>query len=261
MTGEERGLCLSKASLNTRIVNASFHLAPGDCVVVCGPNGSGKSSLLKLLSGLSVPTSGTARLSGTPLARLSPRELAENISWLPQQPRLSEELTCGGVVTAARFRFDESRKEAYRAALRLLEDDGLSHLIDRPITQVSGGELQRVLIAAMIAQEAPYLLVDEPANHLDPAHQVGAYRRLGALWREQGHGTVIVSHDVRLATLLGEPERVRVIGVKGGRLHRETTLRDPHLSVLLEELYEVPFLPGSAPGALALDLRRDSGPT
>ncbi len=255
------GLSLREASLDVRVKSASLDLGPGECVVLCGPNGSGKSSLLKLLSGLLAPTSGAALFDGKPLSDMTPRALSACVSWLPQRPIVSEELTCGGILCAARFRFDEPHAEALAVASRLLAKDNLAHLINRPITQVSGGELQRVLLAAMMAQQTPYLLVDEPANHLDPSHQVSAYNKLGALWRDEGRGAVIVSHDIRLALALGEKERVRVVGMKAGRIHAQTHLNDPHLATLLQELYEVPFVEAGSAGGLALALdHEDKGP-
>lgn len=233
----------------------SFELRAGQCVVICGPNGSGKSSLLRVLGALLTPERGQVRLSGIPLQSMSRLEVAAKVAWLPQRPDLSEPMTCEKLVATARYRFFESEELALERAREFLTNQGLSALIGRLSHQVSGGELQRVLITSLIAQESPLLLVDEPANHLDPTHQVSTYRRLGELWRA-GKGVVIVSHDVRLAQMLGAPDEVVVLGMKDGRVAMRTALSDPQLPSLLSSVYDVPFLSMSEAGSLAVDLRQ-----
>src|SRR5690606_41958578 len=114
----------------------------------------------------------------------------------------------------ARCRFRESSARAHDAARRFLEDHEISHLSDQLTSRVSGGELQRVLFAALDALECPILLVDEPANHLDPQQQVATYQRLGRLWQQKNKTLVIVSHDLRLPCLLCPSASVRVLGIQ-----------------------------------------------
>src|SRR5690606_5974712 len=227
-----------------------------ECVVLCGPNGSGKSSLLRLLAGLEPRAEGSLLLDGVPLLSKNRREIASFVAWLPQRPYLGEIVTCEAIVAAARFRFMESPAYSREMARRILERQGIVHLSERPAQEVSGGELQRVLIASLIAQDAPFLLVDEPANHLDPRHQVEAYRELGRLWQEEGRAVLVVTHDVRLASLLGPPEQVRTIGVREGQLLPEIALSDPHLGTVLSDLYNVHFIQRDLPGGLSVDLSR-----
>lgn len=239
-----------------RIQLDSLDIEPGQCVVICGPNGSGKSSLLRLLCGLEREFTGTVEIGGSDIRKLNRRDTARLISWLPQRPSLSQLITCEAIVAAARFRFLESPPKARVEAIRILREQGIEHLVGRPAQRVSGGELQRVLIASLVAQDAPFLLVDEPANHLDPYHQVATYSRLGRLWREEGRAVVVVTHDVRLAQALGPAEDVRVLGINEGRLLPETTLASPELPELLEELYRMRFVRPGQPGSLAVELER-----
>lgn len=246
-------LTASDLSLGQRISAADFSLSEGECVVLCGPNGSGKSSLLRLLGGLERPNAGQILLNGAPLERLTRREVASQIAWLPQRPRLVEAITCEAIVAAARYRFSEPAARAEQHAIRVLSEQGIGHLIGRFAQQISGGELQRVLIASLIAQDVPFLLVDEPANHLDPAHQLSTYRRLGELW-QSGKGMIIVSHDVRLAKLLGPAEKVRIIFINEGKMCLETRLDSPRLADDLSRLYGVPFVPQDQAQALTVQL-------
>lgn len=247
-------LIVRDAALPGRINVPEFIVEQGQCIVLCGPNGSGKSSLLRLLAGLERLPAGTIQLGDLDLCSQSRRVVASHIAWLPQRPYLGEVISCESIVAAARFRFLEAPDRALHEARRILGDQGIAHLAERPAQQVSGGELQRVLVASLIAQDVPFLLVDEPANHLDPRHQVSTYQKLGALWRNEGRTIVVVTHDVRLARLLGPPEKIRVIGVKDGEILPETDLASPDLREMLSALYGVDFVDPDLPGGLSVDL-------
>lgn len=247
-------LIVRDARLPGRIEVAHLSIDQGQCLVLCGPNGSGKSSLLRLLSGLEPEATGSLQLGEIDLLTAPRRTIAAQIGWLPQRPYLGEFITCESIVTAARFRFQESPSRALAEAHRILASQGILHLGPRPASQVSGGELQRVLIASLVAQDTPFLLVDEPANHLDPRHQVSTYKRLGQLWREEGRTIVLVTHDVRLVRLLGPAEEIRIFGVKSGRLLAETSLADGALSQMLSELYGVTYIDPDLPGGLSVNL-------
>jgi iron complex transport system ATP-binding protein len=176
------------------------------------------------------------------------------IAWLPQRPAVPPGFTTEELVAQARFRFGESGAVARKHALRLLRERGAGHLIGRCVDAISGGELQRVLLATMSAQDAPLLLVDEPANHLDPAAQLETYRLLGRLWLEEGRGLCVVTHDIRLAQLLGPSNRIEVVGMRAGQVEVRTTLNDPALAQHLEALYGVPFMSAGTPGGLGVRL-------
>lgn len=249
-----KSLVVRDARLPGRIEVEHLSIDHGQCLVLCGPNGSGKSSLLRLLAGLEPDATGFLQLDDMNLKGAARLAIAAKIGWLPQRPYLGEFITCESIVVAARFRFQESQARALAEAHRILASQGILHLGKRPASQVSGGELQRVLIASLVAQDTPFLLVDEPANHLDPLHQIRTYQRLGQLWRDEGRTVVLVTHDVRLARLLGPPEKIRIFGVKSGRLLPETSLADPQLGPLLSELYGVTYIDPDLPGGLSVNL-------
>ena len=172
------------------------------------------------------------------VAALSPRQRAGRVAWLPQHSQAAEELSALEVVMAARFRFDEPFAVTEREARKALTRVAVSEVAERALSTLSGGERQRVALAGLLAQAAPILLLDEPANHLDPAQQIDVYRLLGELWR-QGASVVCVTHDVNLLRHLGDPERVRVAGVAGGKLRFECPLTAPELPGKLGELFGV----------------------
>lgn len=241
-----------------RVSLDEFELKEGQCTVLCGPNGSGKSSVLRLLAGLDRAPEGQVCIGDQDIESLSRAQRSACVAWLPQRPGLSAAMRCVEVVASARFRLSEPGPIAEKHARSLLSEGGLPQLSERLTTEVSGGELQRVLLIALAAQETPLVLVDEPANHLDPAHQIHTYRQLGRMW-QAGKGLLIVSHDVRLARLLGQPSQVRVLGMSEGRLVADSPLDAPDLPQILEQLYGVPFLGQGDRAALSIDLLQAEG--
>jgi len=236
-----------------RIALTELCITQGECLVICGPNGSGKSSLLRLLAGVDRPTAGQVKWQDKDLRSWSVSERARWIAWLPQRSTLSPAWTVEALVMSARYRFFEPEKVSREQAVTLLKQFGLKHLVGRLVQGLSGGELQRVLIVSLVAQQSEFLLLDEPANHLDPQHQIKTYQALSKLW-QGGQSVILVSHDVRLAKLLGDPARVRLLGIKQGRCVFDLKLDDAQLEQHLEQLYEVPLVARHLPGGLSLDL-------
>src|SRR5262249_2193811 len=150
----------------------SLRLTESDFVAIVGPNGAGKTTLIRVALGVVQPSSGRVLVDGEPLSALSGRSRAAKLGWLPQRGVVLEPITALEFVAAARFRFREGYACSLAAAGRALAAAGIPAVEGSLITTLSGGELQRVLIASLLAQEAPRLLLDEPASHLDPAQQL-----------------------------------------------------------------------------------------
>jgi iron complex transport system ATP-binding protein len=216
--------------------HVSVTLEPGQLLALVGPNGAGKTTLLRAALGLTRVTSGSVWLGDANLRALSPKERAARVAWLPQHSNAAEELSALDVVTAARFRFDEPFAQTEIEAKKALVRVGVGDVAKRALGTLSGGERQRVALASLLAQAAPILLVDEPANHLDPAQQIDVYRLLGELW-QQGSSVVCVTHDVNLLRHLGNPSEVRVAGVAQGKLRFECPFTAPELPEKLGELF------------------------
>jgi iron complex transport system ATP-binding protein len=216
----------------------SLSVEPGEFLALVGPNGAGKTTLLRAALGLVRCSRGNVRVGGAPVETLAPRARAALLGWLPQQAFVAEALSALETVVAARYRFDETRSAAEAAARRCLARLGVLELEDRAVTRLSGGERQRVALAALLAQEAKLVLLDEPANHLDPAQQAETYALLGALVRE-GTGVLCVTHDVNLLAHAGG--RPRVAGLAGGKLAFETDYARGDMPERLAELFGVPM--------------------
>lgn len=218
----------------------SLRLDPGELIALVGPNGAGKTSLLRAALGLLPLTEGDVLLGGRPLRNCGPEQRAASVAWLPQHADVREAFSALEVVSAGRYRFRESRQASERAAAQALERVGMLSFADANFTHLSGGERQRVRIAALLAQEARLLLLDEPANHLDPGQELESYRLLGELWAS-GLGILLVTHDVNLLYAISGWQRLRVAGIRAGRLHFEARLDDALLPAHLSNLFGLSF--------------------
>jgi iron complex transport system ATP-binding protein len=219
----------------------SLDIAPGEVVALLGPNGAGKTTLLRCILGLLRPTIGSVLLDGVETLALSAKRRAALVAHLAQNAVRDDMLTGLEYVAAARFRHAESRTASVRAARAALQRVDAQSLAERRLGPLSGGEHQRVALAALLAQEARVLLLDEPANHLDPARQAQSYALLGELQRA-GQTLLIVTHDVNLLAHMAHPERVRVVGMQQGRRSFDLPYGVDSLCDALGELYSVPML-------------------
>ena len=179
-----------------------FALPRGGCLSVIGPNGAGKSTLLKCLLRLHEEgrSSGVIRVKGRDIAAYSQRELARVISYVPQAGGWIPPFTVENFLRLSRYPYGSSghvEQEASRRALdKALALTGTEALVGRSLKTLSGGERQKVYLAAALAQEAELMLLDEPASFLDPRHAADLRRVLRILNQEQGLSMITVTHDL-----------------------------------------------------------------
>ncbi len=167
----------------------------GKVTAVVGPNGAGKSTLLRACGGLLVPQHGRITLDGRLLAAYARAEIARAIAYLPQERAVHWPLAARAVVALGRLPHDDANAEAIARALAAMD---IAHLADRPVSQLSGGERARVLVARALAQEAPLIIADEPTAGLDPAHALALFTLFQRLATE-GRTIVVALHDLSLA--------------------------------------------------------------
>ncbi len=181
----------------------SVRLTDGALVGILGPNGSGKTTLLRLLSGTRKPSSGRVLLDGQPLDRWSRREVARRIAVVPQETELVFEYSAIEIVLMGRHPhlgvFTVEGPDDIRIAREALTATGTAPLADRPFHELSGGEKQRVVIAAALAQSAGLLLLDEPTASLDLGYQLEVSSLLQRLNQDHGVTMAISTHDLNLA--------------------------------------------------------------
>jgi iron complex transport system ATP-binding protein len=192
-----------KAGGRMLIERLSWRVVAGQNWCVIGPNGAGKSTLLRTLAGLRLPDGGEVKMNDRLLPRWPLEDLARTRAWLPQSRGDAFAYSVLDTVLVARHPWQGGRHwegdDDRAAAARALAQLDVGHLAQRDVRTLSGGERQRVAIAALLAQDTPLLLLDEPANALDLAHQVAVTGLLANLCREQGRAVVQTGHDLNQA--------------------------------------------------------------
>ncbi|WP_052464250.1 ABC transporter ATP-binding protein [Geoalkalibacter subterraneus] len=172
----------------------------GEIFGVLGSNGCGKSTLLRLMRGLLAPCRGRVLWEGRDVRRLSRKALARRAAVVPQGAAAGFPFAVREMVSLGRFAHQGGFVGAHpgdRAAVeKALALTDTLHLAEREVTGLSGGELQRVLLARALAQQAPVLLLDEATSHLDIDHRLEIGELLVRLNREQGLTVVHISHDL-----------------------------------------------------------------
>ncbi len=172
----------------------------GRITAVMGPNGCGKTTLLRLVDGLLEPSAGRVLIDGMAVQDYPARQLAQKVAFVRQHQRTDFEFSAFETVLMGRnpyqHRLQNESQEDWDIVERCMKQTGTWHLRLAKPAQMSGGELQRVMIARALAQQTPVLLMDEPVSNLDIAHQIEVMRLLRDA---SGKTVLIVLHDLNLA--------------------------------------------------------------
>lgn len=215
----------------------SLQVWPQEVLCLLGPNGSGKSTLFKTLLGLLPPLAGQVSVMGKPLCTWTRQALAKHIAYVPQAHAAVFAFSVLEVVlmgrTASLGLFASPSAQDKQLACQCLEQVGMLHLLDRPYTQISGGERQLVLIARALAQQPALLVMDEPTASLDFGNQLRVLSHIQAL-QQQGMGILLCTHQPEHALQIAD----RVALFKDGRLlavgASEQTMTAAHLATLYD---------------------------
>lgn len=195
------------------VAGATFDVRKAEILAIVGPSGSGKSSLLRLLNRLDEPTEGNVYLDGGDYRQLAPRELRRRVGMVMQRPYLF----AGTVLDNMRFGPRQRGEDlSPTAAEELLAGVGLSGFASRDVSNLSGGEAQRVSFARALANSPEVLLLDEPTSALDDDAKREVEAVIQRIGHEQGVACVLVTHDAAQAARLAE----RVLVLESGRIVR-----------------------------------------
>ena len=235
-------LCL-QAGRRQLLDRLDLEIRPGQCWALLGPNGSGKTTLLHTLAGLRPPQGGHVTLDGHALDELPRRHVARLIGLLPQDDfeafpaSILEQVLSGRHPHLGRWQWETA--EDHALARRWIDALGLAGLEHRLLHTLSGGERRRVAIATLLTQETGLLLLDEPGNHLDLAHQIGALERIAGLTADarRPRGVIMSLHDINLASRFCS----HVLLLFGDGRHLAGRLTDVLTRENLEALYQHPF--------------------
>jgi iron complex transport system ATP-binding protein len=230
----------------------SLTVMPASLAAIVGANGSGKSTLIRMLAGLLRPVSGRILLDGIALEEWQPRVRAREIAYMPQNTaaafpfRALDVVLSGRTPYVARWSLETARDRD--RAMEALESVGAAHLAGRPITSLSGGERQMVVLARALAQEPRLLLLDEPATSLDLKHRAGLMRTLARLREQRGLSVLMITHDLQLAGSLFD----QIIAVRCGEVVAQGNPGEVLQSRVLAEIFDEPNVRAQRVGSQTL---------
>lgn len=220
----------------------SIEVPEGAFFIIIGPNSSGKTTLLRAMAGTIKPQQGRVEIWGDPVGHFSKKSLARLVAVVPQRVATDIPFTVQEVVLMGRSPHVgwlglEQPKDLELAA-EAMTFTNVAHLAQRPLPQLSGGELQRVSIARALCQQPRLILLDEPTAALDPAHQVSIMDLMAQLQQERGLTVVMVSHDLNLAAMYGE----QLLLLKEGQAIKAGPPAEVLTYEQLEQAYGCPML-------------------
>lgn len=215
--------------------NINLQISARKFSVILGKNGSGKSTLFKVLTGINRFKKGKISVLGAEIAKLSIRERAKKIGYLPQQHRPVFPFSVTDVVLTGRASHVAltPKKEDKVKADAAIEKVGIGHLKNRPFTELSGGEQQMAMIARVLAQEPEVILLDEPTSHLDIFNQAKILKLVKALV-DSGLTIVAILHDPNSAFVYGD----EFIFLKDGMVYPLSAHQKPWDKDILYHVYD-----------------------
>ena len=221
------------------IKDISFEIEPGSNLCIIGPNGCGKSTLHKALANL-IPYRGSIKIDGIEISNIKRKTLAKKIALLTQMNSIYFPYTIYETVSLGRYchmngmvpRLSSIDKDIIYDSMERL---GLWGIRNTKINQLSGGQLQRVFLAKIFAQDPKIILLDEPTNHLDLKYQIEILQYINEWVKQNERAVVAVLHDLNLVQLYGN----KVILLNDGKKHAYGTLKDVLINNALEEVYKI----------------------
>lgn len=188
--------------------NVIVSLKKGKLIGLVGENGIGKSTLIRTISGIQKPLSGNVLLNNKRLEEYSALSLAQEISLVLTEKLPSSNLTVYELIALGRQpytnwigKLSETDKSKIKEAIEITQ---IQHLVDKKHSEISDGQLQKVLIARALAQDTPLIILDEPTTHLDLVHKVSLFKLLKKLTQESNKCILFSTHDIDLAIQLSD---------------------------------------------------------
>jgi iron complex transport system ATP-binding protein len=231
-------LCYSYGTVRS-IKNVSCRLETGRFFGLIGPNGSGKSTLLDLLSGHLHPSQGTIHLDNRDIRSYPRKQFARNVSSVPQSFSLNFDYRVEDVVMMGRYpyipRFSSPSENDHKCVEDALHSLDIYHLKERNVTQLSGGEKQRAMIARCLAQDTDIILLDEVTSNLDISHAVSIMKVMLDIVEREGRTVIGALHDLNIAATFCD----ELLVLQGGELLKSGKTEEVLSEFLIEDLFQI----------------------
>lgn len=219
--------------------NIDLSVEEGQFLSIIGPNGAGKSTLLKLINNIYENYDGEISIYGRDVRSYKRKELARIVSFVPQDTFLDFEFSIEELVFMGRYpfqkRFQNDQKYDYDISYRAMALTNTLEIKDRLVTQISGGERQRALIAKALAQDPKIILLDEPTSHLDINHQIEVLELLKELNKKQNLTIISVLHDLNLASRYSD----KLVLLKDGQILKSGNVGEVLTASNIENAYNM----------------------
>lgn len=224
----------------TVLKDVDLKLTPGEIVSIVGPNGAGKTTLLKTMARQLEPMGGTVYLKENDLQTIKPLDLAKEMAVVFSDALRPDRMTCREAVAAGRYpytgRFGTLSEEDHKVVLRAMEQVHVADLQERPFTEISDGQRQRVVLARALCQEPDIILLDEPTTFLDIRWKAEFLTVLKTLAKEEGLSVLLTMHELELAAKVSD----RLVCVKEGRVDRIGPPEEVFTETYLPALFDLP---------------------
>lgn len=191
------GLCQTLSG-NTILKNLDLNFSRGEISIISGPNGSGKTTLLKSIMKIHPVDNGVIFLDNRDINSINIRNRAKLIGYVPQFSNSDFDFTVYEIIEMGRypFKFIWNNGDDKKFINRAMELTGVNPFRDRQVNSLSGGELQRVLLARALAVNPQYLILDEPSSNLDISHNIEIMKLIKSITKELNITTIMVLHDL-----------------------------------------------------------------
>lgn len=222
------------------VMDVSFSLEENERLCIVGPNGCGKTTVMRALCGL-LDYRGEIKLFGNELKTMKRKDISKKIAFMPQTMSVYfsysvfETVALGRYLVSKKKIFSDISQSETDTVMHYIEKVGLSALADKPITELSGGQLQRVFLARVFAQEPDIILLDEPTNYLDFRHQLELINYLKDWACERNKAVIGVMHDINLALSLAD----KLIIMNNGKIEATGSPKEIVSGERLSEIYDV----------------------
>jgi iron complex transport system ATP-binding protein len=218
--------------------NTSISFNRGEFTVILGANGAGKTTLIKCLANIIKPSTGHVTLGGFDVKKISAKERAKFISYIPQNPSVTWPSNVRNVVALGRFAYGSIHAALTDSDLlavdTALHECDVYHLSNQSVETLSGGELARVHFARALCSRTPFLLADEPIASLDIAHQIRTMKLLKS-YTGGNLGAIVVMHDTSLAINYAD----RIVWMKNGSVVSDGTPKETVMPETIEDVFNI----------------------